>query len=65
MNYAAPLRAETLQPDLLTETLQSKFGSPERSSNFDLHGAINQVLKDVGMSTADSQHSSNRKGFCK
>jgi len=54
MNYAAPLRTETLQPDLLTETLQSKFGNPERSSNFDLHGGVNQVLKDVGMSTADS-----------
>jgi len=54
MNYAAPLRTETPRPDLLTETLQSKFGSPERSSDIDLHAATNQVLKDVGMSTADS-----------
>ena len=54
MNYAAPLRTETARPDLLTETLQSKFGSPERSSDIDLHAATNQVLKDVGMSTADS-----------
>ena len=54
MNYAAPLRTETLQPDLLTEALQSKFGSPERSSNFDLHDGVNLVLKDVGMSAADS-----------
>src|SRR5215467_4361106 len=54
MNYAAPLRTETLQPDLLTETIQSKLGNPERSSDFDLHAGVNQVLKDVGMSTADS-----------
>jgi crotonobetainyl-CoA:carnitine CoA-transferase CaiB-like acyl-CoA transferase len=41
-------------PDLLTETLQSNLRYPERSSNFDLHGGVNRVLKDVGMSTADS-----------
>src|SRR5215813_10567840 len=45
---------EKPEPDLLTKTLQSKFGSPERSSNFDLHDGVNQVLKDVGMSAADS-----------
>ena len=48
MNYAAPLRTETPRPDLLTETLQSKFGSPERSANCDLHDGVNQMLKDVG-----------------
>jgi len=48
------LRTKTSQPDLLTETLQSKLANPERSSDFDLHGGVNQVLKDVGMSTADS-----------
>src|SRR5215475_9611223 len=48
------MRTEKLQPDLLSETLQSKLANPERSSNFDLHGGVNQVLKDVGMSTADS-----------
>jgi len=42
------------QPDLLTETLQSKLANPERSADFDLHGAVDDVLKDVGMSTADS-----------
>jgi hypothetical protein len=41
-------------PDLLTKTIQSKLGKPERSSNFDLHGAVNDVLKDVGMSAGDS-----------
>ena len=61
MNIATNLRTERLQPDLaaenadlLSETLQSKLANPERSSNFDLHGGVNQVLKDVGMSTADS-----------
>src|SRR5262249_56362081 len=40
--------------DLLTETLLSELGNRERSSDIDLHAATNQVLKDVGMSTADS-----------
>src|SRR6516162_5933132 len=63
MNIATTLRTEkpqpvlsieNAQPDLLTETIQSKLGNPERSSDIDLHAATNQVLKDVGMSTADS-----------
>src|SRR6516164_8691599 len=63
MNIANTVRTEKHQPDLptekphpdlLTEILQSKLGNPERSSDFDLHGGVNQVLKDVGMSTADS-----------
>jgi hypothetical protein len=36
----------------LPETLQSKLANPERSSNFDLHSAVNDVLKDVGLSAA-------------
>src|SRR5215470_19822157 len=48
------LPTEKSQPDLLTETLRSKLANPERSSDIDLHAATNQVLKDVGMSTADS-----------
>jgi crotonobetainyl-CoA:carnitine CoA-transferase CaiB-like acyl-CoA transferase len=54
MNIATTRRTEKLQPDLLTETLQSKLANPERSSNFDLYGGVNQVLKDVGMSATDS-----------
>src|SRR6516164_5839978 len=63
MNIATTLRREkpqpllsieNAQPDLLTEAIQSKLGNPERSSDIDLHAATNQVLKDVGMSTADS-----------
>ena len=54
MNDATTLWTEKSQPDLLTETLQSKLANPERSSNFDLHGAVDQVLNDVGLSTADA-----------
>src|SRR5215470_15461804 len=48
------LPTEKPQADLLTETLLSKLGNPERSSDIDLNAATNQVLKDVGMSTIDS-----------
>src|SRR5216684_4210654 len=54
MNDATTLWTEKSQPDLLSKTLQSKLANPERSSNFDLHGAVNQVLNDVGLSTADA-----------
>src|SRR5438309_3838833 len=54
MNDATTLWTEKSQPDLLTETLQSKLANPERSSNFDLHGAVDQVLNDVGLSTSDT-----------
>src|SRR5438552_12053675 len=54
MNDATTLWREKSQPDLLTETLQSKLANPERSSDFGLHGAVNQVLNDVGLSTSDT-----------
>lgn len=55
MNIATTIQAaEELKPDLLTETIVSKLANPETNSDFDLHGAVNDVLKDVGMSTADS-----------
>src|SRR5215470_7143036 len=54
MNDAATRSTGKPQPDVLTETIQSKLANPESSSNFDLHGAVNDVLKDVGMSAADS-----------
>ena len=54
MTYSvAPLK-EKPATDLLTESLQSKLRHPETSSEFDLHHGVNQVLKDVGMTTADS-----------
>src|SRR5215472_6841617 len=48
------LRTGKPRPDLLTATIQSKLANPEHRSDFDLHAATNQVLKDVGMSTTDS-----------
>ena len=54
MNFAVTRLTEASQTDLLTETIQSKLDNPERSANFDLHGGVDQVLKDVGMSSADS-----------
>src|SRR5215472_17366371 len=63
MNIATTLRTEKSQPnvpiekpqpDLLTEVIQSKLENPGRSSDFDLHAAVNHVLKDVGMSAADN-----------
>src|SRR5215468_5876938 len=55
MNIATPIQpAEELKPDLLTETIVSKLANPATSSDFDFHGTVNDVLKDVGLSTADS-----------
>jgi len=38
----------------LTETLESQLASPATSPEFDLHQVVNEVLADVGLSTADS-----------
>jgi crotonobetainyl-CoA:carnitine CoA-transferase CaiB-like acyl-CoA transferase len=55
MNIATTIQAaEELKPDLLTETIVSKLANPATNSDFDFHGTVNDVLKDVGMSTADS-----------
>src|SRR5215468_581185 len=55
MNIATTIQpAEELKPDLLTETIVSKLANPETSSDFDFHVTVNDVLKDVGMSTADT-----------
>ena len=40
--------------DRLTETLEEKLGHPATSPDFDLHAETNEVLKDVGLTTADS-----------
>ena len=52
-NAAALLEKDPL-PDLLTERLESTFAHPERSSDFDFHAGVDQVLKDVGLSASDS-----------
>src|SRR5262247_2829234 len=53
-NAAAALLERDPQPDLLTERLKSTFAHPVRSSDFDFHAGVDDVLKDVAMSTADS-----------
>jgi crotonobetainyl-CoA:carnitine CoA-transferase CaiB-like acyl-CoA transferase len=53
MNDSTNLRIEN-EPDRLTGIIQSKLANPARSSDIDLHGALNDVLKDVGLSMADS-----------
>jgi CoA transferase family III len=40
--------------DGLTESLKSKLSTPAVSPDFDLHAATNDVLKDIGLTTADS-----------
>ena len=55
MNIATTIQAaQELKPDLLTETIVSKLANPVANSDFDFHGAVNDVLTDVGLSTADS-----------
>src|SRR5262245_22175282 len=38
----------------LTEKLQAKLANPANSPEFDLHAATSDVLKDVGLTTADA-----------
>ena len=38
----------------LTEAIRNNIANPTRTSDFDLHGAVNDVLRDVGSSTRDS-----------
>ena len=40
--------------DTLTETLRSKLSNPVTSPQFDLYASVNEVLKDVGLTAADS-----------
>jgi len=37
----------------LTETLEAKLANPETSPEFDLRKAVNDVLRDVGLTVAD------------
>src|ERR1700729_2888811 len=38
----------------LTDMLQTKLRNPATSPEFDFHGAVNQVLADVGLTAKDS-----------
>ena len=40
--------------ETLTETLQSKLSNPATASDFDLYGGVSELLKEVGMTVADS-----------
>jgi crotonobetainyl-CoA:carnitine CoA-transferase CaiB-like acyl-CoA transferase len=40
--------------ETLTETLRSNLSNPVTSPQFDLHASVNDVLKDVGLTAADS-----------
>jgi len=40
--------------ETLTERLQTKLSNPANTPDFDLHGAVNEVLNDVGLTAADS-----------
>jgi crotonobetainyl-CoA:carnitine CoA-transferase CaiB-like acyl-CoA transferase len=40
--------------DTLTETLRSKLSHPATSPDFDLLGSVNELLKDVGLTAAES-----------
>ena len=54
MSDSTFLLGEKPRLDLLTESIQSNIAAPARRSELDLHAGVNQVLADVGMSTADS-----------
>ena len=45
---------ETSGSDHLTEVLEEKLSHPATSPDFDLHEGVNEVLADIGMTTADS-----------
>ena len=38
----------------LTEALEEKLSHPTTSPEFDLHAGTNEVLKDIGLTTADA-----------
>ncbi len=40
--------------DRLTEALEEKLSHPATSPDFDLHAATSEVLKDIGLTTADA-----------
>lgn len=49
-----PNEASHDQTSAMTRSLESKLNAPATSSDYDLHAATTDVLKDVGLTTADS-----------
>src|SRR5712671_4966754 len=54
MSSATMLFPDTRQAVSLTDVLRKKLGNPETSPKFDFHGAVDQLLVDVGLTAADS-----------
>src|SRR5262245_28297847 len=54
MDVRTPAPRDESRSDLLGKTIQAKLANPARSPDFDLPRALDDVLKDVGMSAADS-----------
>src|SRR5262245_42234484 len=51
---SALLEREASQQDLLTKKIERALANPDRTSDFDFHAGVEDVLKDVAMSAADS-----------
>src|ERR1700719_1532614 len=49
-----PLIEMSTATDRLTEALEQKLSHPATSPDFDLHAATSEVLKDIGLTTADA-----------
>jgi len=54
MSSATVRRPDAHQAKSLTDLLQTKLQIPTTSPEFDFHGAVDQVLADVGLSARDS-----------
>src|SRR5712672_1328694 len=54
MSSATVRFPDTHQAESLTELLQTKLQNPATSPEFDFHGAVDQVLADVGLTANDS-----------
>ena len=54
MSAASVRLPDTHRAKSLTDILQTKLRIPATSPEFDLHGAVDQVLADVGLTAADS-----------
>jgi crotonobetainyl-CoA:carnitine CoA-transferase CaiB-like acyl-CoA transferase len=51
---AEPPKATAAATDRLTKALETKLSKPATSPDFDLHAGTNEVLKDIGLTTADT-----------
>jgi len=47
-------RIKSPDPDVLTDKILSNLANPATGPDIDLHGAVDDVLKNVGLSSADS-----------